>query len=116
MTRRSLLCQHSGVIRRGTNHVDRTRVYASLRILICGRSAVPTTAGRSTLVRSPPVFPKGVTAEFGEVFDRNERGKLRRFLRTPLEAHGAWGTRRREHPSITEPAVSRPQGKAWSDG
>lgn len=80
----------SGLVTRESSSTDRRLVFAVL-----------TTAGRSTLVRSAPVFLTGVTSAFGEVLDRDDHEMLRRILQKLLAAHGAWDIRRCEPPPVT---------------
>ena len=85
-----------GLVEREPSSADRRLVFAVL-----------TPTGRSTLVRSRPIFLAGVTSAFGEHLDGDDHETLRRILQKLLVAHDAWDVRRCEPPSHDLPMKPR---------
>jgi DNA-binding MarR family transcriptional regulator len=80
----------AGLVQRQPSTTDRRLVFAVL-----------TPTGRSTLVRSAPVFLTGVSSVFGNHLDRDDHRKLGRILQKLLAANDAWDVRRCEPPATT---------------
>jgi len=80
----------SGLVAREPSTTDRRLVFAVL-----------TATGRSTLVRSAPIFLAGVTSAFGNHLDQDDHQTLGRILQKLLAAHDAWDVRRCEPPTTT---------------
>jgi len=79
----------AGLVDRQSSDTDRRLVFAVL-----------TPTGRSTLVRSSPVFKAGVVAVFGDVLDDDDHRALRQVLKKLLASQGAWDIRRCEPPVL----------------
>ena len=80
----------SGLVAREPSTTDRLLVFAVL-----------TPTGRTTLLRSAPIFLAGVTSAFGDHLDRNDHETLGRILQKLLAAHDAWDVRRCEPPTAS---------------
>ena len=81
----------TGLVARQPSTTDRRLVFAVL-----------TPTGRTTLLRSAPIFLAGVTSAFGNHLDRNDHETLGRILQKLLAAHDAWDVRRCEPPSASQ--------------
>jgi len=84
------------LVERESSESDRRLVYAVL-----------TPTGRSTLLRSGPVFKDQVVAAFGAHLDPDEHVALQRILKKLLAAHGAWDVRRCEPPTLPSRSPTR---------
>ncbi len=80
----------TGLVAREPSTTDRRLVFAVL-----------TPTGRTTLLRSAPIFLAGVTSAFGDHLDRDDHRTLARILQKLLAAHDAWDVRRCEPPTTT---------------
>jgi DNA-binding MarR family transcriptional regulator len=81
----------SGLVAREPSTTDRRLVFAVL-----------TPTGRTTLVRSAPIFRAGVTSAFGNHLDQDDHQTLGRILQKLLAAHDAWDVRRCEPPTTSQ--------------